>query len=47
MDLVRVNVSRLGGKVRIGNQPKHYCEISFLIPSSQLTNNDEVITDII
>ncbi|WP_415893748.1 ATP-binding protein [Neptuniibacter sp. PT8_73] len=46
MDLVRVNVNRLGGKVRIGNQLKRYCEISFLIPSSQLTT-DQLTTEVV
>lgn len=46
MDLVRVNVNRLGGKVRIGNQLKHYCEISFLIPSAQLTT-DQLSTEVV
>ena len=36
MDLVRANVNKMKGRIRISNQPKRYCEISFLIPASQL-----------
>lgn len=32
MDLLRANVNRLKGRIRIANQPGKYCEISFLIP---------------
>lgn len=32
MDLVRANVNKLRGRVRVANQPQKYCEISFLIP---------------
>lgn len=42
MDLVRVNVGKLQGKVRIASQRQRYCEISFLIPSEQLAKGGEV-----
>lgn len=39
MDLVRANVNKMKGRIRISNQPKRYCEISFLIPASQLEDS--------
>jgi len=36
MDLVRNNVNRLGGRIRIASQPQRHCEISFLIPDAAL-----------
>ncbi|MBE9398160.1 type IV pili methyl-accepting chemotaxis transducer N-terminal domain-containing protein [Pontibacterium sp. N1Y112] len=39
MDLVRTNVNKMKGRIRISNQPRRYCEISFLIPTSQLEDS--------
>lgn len=39
MDLVRANVNKMKGRIRIANQPRRACEISFLIPTSQLEDH--------
>ncbi len=42
MDLVRSNVNKLKGRIRIGTQAKHHCEISFLIPVAASMPSEEV-----